>query len=73
MRSALDERVIGMTLDQMRTVKRTIGIAGGRRKYEAVLAALRGRWVNVLITDRVGAEKLLAEPGAVHRRNAQST
>jgi DNA-binding transcriptional regulator LsrR (DeoR family) len=59
--SDMDERVIGMTLEQLRAVKKTIGIAGGRRKYEAILGALRGRWVNVLITDRVTAEKLVAE------------
>jgi DNA-binding transcriptional regulator LsrR (DeoR family) len=56
-----EERVIGMTLEQLRHVKRTIGIAGARRKYEAILGAVRGRWVNVLITDRVTAEKLVAE------------
>ena len=60
-RGDLDERVIGMSLDQLRKVKRTIGIAGARRKYEAILGALRGQWVNVLITDRSTAEKLVAE------------
>lgn len=60
-RSELDERVIGMSLDQLRKVQRTIGIAGARRKYEAILGALRGRWVNVLVTDRPTAEKLVAE------------
>jgi DNA-binding transcriptional regulator LsrR (DeoR family) len=60
-RSNLDERVIGMTLAQLRRVKRTIGIAGARRKYGAILGALRGRWVNVLITDRGTAEKLVTE------------
>ncbi len=60
-RSELDERVIGMSLDQLRKVQRTIGIAGARRKYEAILGALRGRWVNVLVTDRPTAEKLVGE------------
>jgi DNA-binding transcriptional regulator LsrR (DeoR family) len=63
-RSELDERVIGVTLAQLRGAKRTIGIAGARRKHEAILGALRGRWVNVLITDRVTAERLLAAPDA---------
>jgi DNA-binding transcriptional regulator LsrR (DeoR family) len=63
-RSELNERVIGMTLGQLRRSKKTIGIAGGRRKYEAILGALRGRWVNVLITDRGTAERLVAEPDA---------
>ena len=60
-RSDLDERVIGMSLEQLREVKRTIGIAGARRKHEAILGALRGRWVNVLITDRATAERLVAK------------
>jgi DNA-binding transcriptional regulator LsrR (DeoR family) len=60
-RSDLDDRVIGMTLQQLRKVRRTIGIAGGRRKHEAILGAVRGRWINVLVTDRVTAERLLAE------------
>jgi DNA-binding transcriptional regulator LsrR (DeoR family) len=60
-RSDLDDRVISMTLEQLRKVERTVGIAGSRRKFEAILGALRGGWVNVLITDRVTAEKLLAE------------
>jgi DNA-binding transcriptional regulator LsrR (DeoR family) len=59
-RSELEERVIGVTLEQLRMVKRTIGIAGARRKYEAILGALRGRWVNVLITDRETAERLVS-------------
>jgi DNA-binding transcriptional regulator LsrR (DeoR family) len=59
-RSELEERVIGVTLEQLRKVKRTIGIAGARRKYEAILGALRGRWVNVLITDRETAERLVS-------------
>lgn len=54
----LDQRVIGMTLDQFQHVKRTVGIAGGQRKHDAIRGALRGRWINVLITDRFTAEAL---------------
>jgi DNA-binding transcriptional regulator LsrR (DeoR family) len=65
-RSEVDERVIGITLDQLAKVSRSIGVAGGERKYEAIRGALRGGWVNVLITDTVTAERLLADvPTAV--------
>ena len=37
----------------------TVGIAGAPRKYKAILGALRGRWINVLITDRTTAARLL--------------
>jgi hypothetical protein len=36
-----------------------VGIAGGRRKFAAIRGALRGRRVNVLITDRSTAERLV--------------
>jgi DNA-binding transcriptional regulator LsrR (DeoR family) len=60
--SDLDRRVIGVTLDQLRDADRSAGIAGGARKHDAILGALKGRWINVLITDRTTAERLLAEP-----------
>ena len=58
--SPLDERVMGMPLQQLRQCKRAVGIAGGRRKVAAIRGALAGGWVNVLITDRFTAEALLA-------------
>lgn len=57
----VNTRVIGMPLEQLRQVKRTVGIAGGLRKRAAIRGALNGRWINVLITDRFTAEALLAE------------
>lgn len=55
-----DERVISMSLEQLKNAKRSVGIAGGRRKTEAIRGALKGQWINVLITDRFTAEQLLA-------------
>lgn len=55
----LDKRVISMKLEQLRNVKRSVGIAGGARKVAAIRGALEGGWINVLITDRCTAEKLL--------------
>lgn len=62
-RSSLDERVIGIELEQLRRVPRAIAVAGGPGKTAAIRAALVGGWVNGLITDRATAERLLvAEP-----------
>jgi DNA-binding transcriptional regulator LsrR (DeoR family) len=58
----LGDRVIGIGLHQLRGCRRSVGIAGGRRKLAAIRGALRGRWINVLITDERVAEGLLAEP-----------
>jgi DNA-binding transcriptional regulator LsrR (DeoR family) len=56
----LNERVIGMDLEQLRKVERVVAVAGGRRKTAAIRGALVGKWVNVLITDRGTAERLVA-------------
>lgn len=57
--TSLNERVIGMKLEQLHRVKRAVGIAGGARKFEAIRGALLGGWINVLITDRCTAERLV--------------
>ena len=60
--SSLDERVIGMTLQQLKNVRRTVGIAGGARKFNAIRGAILGGWINVLITDQQTAERLVDLP-----------
>jgi len=58
-KSELDERVIGISLEQLKKVNRVIGIAGTKRKHKAILGALRGKLVNILITDHITAEFLI--------------
>jgi len=36
-----------------------VGVAGGKRKTLAIKGALAGGWINILITDRNTAERLL--------------
>lgn len=57
----LNDRVIGMRLEQLQQLPRSVGIAGGGRKLQAIRGALSGRWVNVLITDRWTASALVEE------------
>jgi DNA-binding transcriptional regulator LsrR (DeoR family) len=57
--SELDSRVIGIGMEQLSKVERVVGVAGGPQKVEAILGALRGKLVNVLITDQSTARKLL--------------
>ena len=59
--SDLDDRTIGITLEELRAVPRVVGIAGGAEKVDAIRAALRGRLVDVLITDAGTAEALVAD------------
>ncbi|WP_327699167.1 sugar-binding transcriptional regulator [Streptomyces sp. NBC_00459] len=60
--AGLGERTIGIPVDQLRTVQRRIAVAGGTRKYAAVRAAVRGRWITALVTDISTARQLLDEP-----------
>ena len=62
--TSLDDRVIGMSLDQLRKVKRAVALAGGQRKLDAIRGALKGGLVNVLITDRFTAQHLIEERSA---------
>jgi DNA-binding transcriptional regulator LsrR (DeoR family) len=53
-----NERVIGINLDHLRQIPRVVGVAAGANKVSPIQAALRGRHVNVLITDQSTAEAL---------------
>jgi len=55
----LNDRVISIELAQLKQVRRVVGIAGGKRKTAAIRGALAGGWINMLITDRSTAERLL--------------
>jgi DNA-binding transcriptional regulator LsrR (DeoR family) len=58
--SPLMQRVIGIDLITLKRARRVVGIAGGLDKAQAILASLKGGWINVLITDRRTADRLMA-------------
>ena len=58
--SPLMKRVIGIDLTTLKSAPRVVGIAGGDAKVPAIIAALKGKWINVLITDRRTAERLIS-------------
>ena len=55
----LNERIIGINAEQILKTRRRIGVAGGRRKFEAIRGALRGKWISTLITDLDTAQRLV--------------
>jgi DNA-binding transcriptional regulator LsrR (DeoR family) len=57
--SDLDERVIGISLEQLKRIPRVVGVTGGPQKHEVIYGALRGRLINILITDEHSARYLL--------------
>ena len=60
-KTGLENRVISMSLEQLQKVNRAIGVAGGLRKFDAILGALRGRWINILVTDHFTAMRLIEQ------------
>ena len=57
----LDERTVGITLSELRDKEYSIMISGGEGKINAIKAALRGRYANVLITDQFTGKALLED------------
>ncbi|MFK7859355.1 MAG: sugar-binding transcriptional regulator [Granulosicoccus sp.] len=55
----LNERVIGMNLEQLRGVPRVVALAGGQSKTQAIDATLRSGVINTLVTDKFTAERLV--------------
>jgi len=67
----LNDRVISMGFDQLHAVRRVVGVAGGKRKTNAILGALVGKLVNVLITDLATANRLLEAEAAPEAAQAR--
>lgn len=55
----LNDRTIGIDLDELQEKPYSIAVAGGQEKLQAIKAALRGNLFNTLITDEWVANKLL--------------
>jgi DNA-binding transcriptional regulator LsrR (DeoR family) len=61
---ALNRRVLSVGADRLQALSRTYGkyviaVAGGKQKLEAIRGALRGRFMNVLVTDENTALALI--------------
>jgi DNA-binding transcriptional regulator LsrR (DeoR family) len=57
----LHDRIIAIDTDQLRNVESSIGIASGVTKAKALLAAVLGGFVNILIIDSALADAVLRE------------
>lgn len=55
----LDERIVGLTSEEIMRIPRKIGLAGGVSKFKTIAAAVKGRLIDVLITDHFTAKRLL--------------
>ncbi len=60
----LDERMIGLSLEEIARIKVRIAVAGGMDKVPAIRACLRGGHATVLVTDAATARGVLKADGA---------
>ena len=58
-KTAMDDRVIGMSLEELTKIDRVIALAGGKSKTSAIKGALRTGVIDLLVTDKFTAERLL--------------
>ncbi|MCM2533802.1 sugar-binding transcriptional regulator [Neobacillus pocheonensis] len=56
---SLNERTIGVNLDDLRNKEYSILVAGGPNKIEGIYGALKGHYANVIVTDQFTAQFLL--------------
>lgn len=58
--SAFEQRLIGINLKSIRDAKYAIALAGGADKAAPLLGAIRGKWINGLISDEQTVHSILA-------------
>ena len=57
--SDIEERLFSTSLNTLKSLNNVIGISGGPQKVDAIRAALRGSYLDVLITDEDTAMQLI--------------
>ena len=55
----LHKRIVAFPIEDLSKMKNVIGLAGGIAKAQAILGALHGRYIKILITDEKTAESLI--------------
>ena len=58
-KTPLDDRVVGVTLEELAQIDRVVALAGGKSKTEAIRGALRTGVIDLLITDKYTAKRLV--------------
>ena len=63
-RGAVDDRVLGISLEALLEIPHVVGVASGRAKSPGVLGALRGRIIDSLVCDEALARSVLSAAGS---------
>ncbi|MGR6982117.1 transcriptional regulator LsrR [Testudinibacter sp. P27/CKL/0425] len=57
----LHDELISVPLDKLVKIPTIVGIAGGENKVDAILSALKGKYINSLVTEEMTAKMILAK------------
>ncbi len=57
--SELQDRTIGISLEDLRNIPLRIGVSGGPHKISPIIGAIRGKHINVLVTDTNTAQGVI--------------
>ncbi|WP_194207603.1 transcriptional regulator LsrR [Superficieibacter sp. 1612_C1] len=55
----IHQELIGLSLSSLSTIPTIIGVAGGEEKAESIIAAMKGNYINALVTDQATAARML--------------
>ncbi|MBC7334156.1 MAG: sugar-binding transcriptional regulator, partial [Actinobacteria bacterium] len=55
----VDERIITLSLEKLKKIENVIGVGFGKRKIEVIFASLRGKIIDILVTDEATAKDIL--------------
>ncbi|MHC0039062.1 sugar-binding transcriptional regulator [Pseudoneobacillus sp. C159] len=66
----LNQRTIGLQLEELQKKEHSIAIACGEEKVEAILGALNGKYINTLFTDEQTAKAILVLHSQLNKREA---
>ena len=55
----IHQELIGLGLSSLSTIPTIIGVAGGEEKAESIIAAMKGNYINALVTDQATAARML--------------
>lgn len=58
--SDFEDRIVGIELEDLKRAQLSIGVAGGTDKVAPLLGAIRGQWINVVVTDEQTLHSILA-------------
>lgn len=68
----VEDRLISTPLDTLKKLQNVVGVAAGESKVEAIRATLKGKYLDVLITDDITAAKLVQNMSNEWRRESET-